>query len=108
MDLLTIGLAGIAVLIGLLIISALPLYFAVKILGGEASVFKVLFVNLIAGIVGIVVNSHLVTFLLLIFVYKLMFRLSWIAAFFAWMLQFVIALLLVGIAIMLDFGIAIV
>lgn len=108
MDLLLAGLAGIAALIAILIISALPLYFAVKMLGGEASVLKVLLVNLIAGIIGVVVNSHLVAFLMLIFVYKMMFRLSWIGAFIAWVLQFVIAALLVALAIILGLGIAIV
>lgn len=108
MDLLLAGLAGIVALIFILIISALPLYFAVKILGGDASVFKVLFVNLVVGIIGIVVNSHLIVFLMLIFVYKMMFRLSWIAAFLAWILQFVIALVLVALAIILGAGIAIV
>jgi len=108
MDILTVGLAGIVALILILIISALPLYFAVKILGGDASVFKVLIVNLIVGIIGIAVNSHLIAFLLLIFVYKMMFRLSWISAFLAWVLQFVIAALLVALAIILGLGIAIV
>jgi len=108
MDLLTVGLTGIVALIVILILSALPLYFAVNILGGDASILKVLLVNLIVAIIGIAINSNITAFILLLFIYKEVFKLSWISAFLAWLLQFVIALVLVGIAIILGLGIAIV
>ncbi|MFH1126684.1 MAG: hypothetical protein ABIG84_04335 [archaeon] len=98
---LGLGFVG-AVLI--ILISALPLYFAVKLLGGEATIFKVLMVNLIAAIVGAVFKLPLIGFLLLLFIYKEVFKLSWFGAFAAWILQFVVAAVLVAGAVILGIG----
>ncbi len=97
---------GILAVVVIIIISALPLYFAVKFLGGKATIFKVLMVNLIVGIVGAVLDVPVVGFVLLLFVYKEVFKLSWFSAFFAWILQFVVALALVIGAV--AFGVAVV
>ena len=77
----------------ILFISALPLYFAVKYMGGEASILKVLLANLIVGVIYFFVPS-LIAFVLLLFVYKAMFELSWSGALGAWILQIIIAIIL--------------
>ena len=105
------------IVIGLLILSAIPLSFAVKILGGKAGIFKVILVNIIVGIVSYYIYSHFVTwstiiaFIALLFIYKFMFRLGFIKAFIAWILQFVILFVLVyllgvifGIGVSLPFN----
>ena len=85
-----IGLVGMLII---LFISALPLYFAVKYMGGEASILKVLLANLIVGVIYFFVPS-LIAFVLLLFVYKAMFELSWSGALGAWILQIIIAIIL--------------
>ena len=93
---LGMGIIGIVLL---LVISSLPLYFAVKFLGGKATILKVIFVNLFVGIVSGVLSIPLLGFILLLFIYKKFFELSWLKAFFALILQFVVAVILVVIAI---------
>ncbi|MBR9690943.1 hypothetical protein GOV08_04635 [Candidatus Woesearchaeota archaeon] len=96
-----------------MIISALPLYFAVKLFGGKATILKVLFVNLIAGIVigsiklAIGLFGGLLAFIVLLLIYKYMFGLGFLRAFFVWIMQFVIAAILLIIA-MFSFGVSLV
>jgi len=91
----------ILVFILLLVISALPLYLAVKILGGKASILKTIVVNILVGAVVWVINyllnawASIVAFILVIWIYREMFRLKWIKAFLAWILQFIIMAVLV-------------
>ena len=95
------GVLGLGILwiVLLLVVSSLPLYFAVKFLGGKATILKVILVNLIVGLVSGLLSIPLLGFILLLFIYKKFFELSWLNAFFAWILQFVIAVILVVIAI---------
>ncbi|MBD3203869.1 hypothetical protein GF327_06220 [Candidatus Woesearchaeota archaeon] len=78
------------------VISSLPLYFAVKILKGKTSLLKTVIVNFISGIVISAVYSRfrffggLLSFFLLIWIYREVFRLKWYKAFFAWLLQGII------------------
>jgi len=97
---------GIVAVVAIIVISALPLYFAVKFLGGKATIFKVLMVNLIVGIIGAALDMPVIGFVLLLFVYKEVFKLSWLSAFLAWLLQFVVAAVLVFCAVLL--GVAVV
>ncbi|MBN1503009.1 hypothetical protein JW930_05685 [Candidatus Woesearchaeota archaeon] len=81
------------------IIASLPLYFAVKLLGGKTSLLKTVLVNFIAGIVYSFIASQLgflgriLAFFLLIWIYHEVFRLRWLKAFFAWLIQLFIVLL---------------
>lgn len=102
MDIFTLG--AVAVL-GILLITTLPLYFAVRFLGGEASIFKVIAANIVVGVIYFFVPS-LFAFVLLLFVYKMMFDLSWFGAFCAWIIQFIIGALLVFGAIFFLPGIS--
>ncbi|MCK4551171.1 MAG: hypothetical protein KAT91_04405 [Candidatus Aenigmarchaeota archaeon] len=97
-ELLGLGLLGI-ILIS--IISALPLYFAVKFLGGKATIIKVILVNIVVGLLGFLLNIPLIGFILLLLIYKELFELSWVRAFLAWVLQFVVAVILILCAIIL-------
>ena len=103
------GVLGLGILwiVLLLVISSLPLYFAVKFLGGKATILKVIFVNLFVGIISGVLSIPLLGFILLLFIYKKFFELSWLNAFFAWILQFVVAVILVVIVIVV-LGIALI
>ncbi len=83
-------------LLGLLIVfivSALPLYLAVNILGGKTSIFKTLLVMFLSGIIVTTIQSiggifgGMFAFIVMIWFYRVAFELEWIAAFFVWLLQ---------------------
>ncbi|MBW6451434.1 MAG: hypothetical protein K0B02_01775 [DPANN group archaeon] len=95
-----------------LIISAIPLYFSIKLLGGQASFLKVILVNLAAGLILSVFElilgvGGILGFVILIFIYKEMFDMTYIGAFLAWLLQFIIALILILIFIVIGISVII-
>jgi len=77
-------------------ISAIPLNISVKLLGGKSSWIKAIVVNIIAGIVGFLIITNVkhfagfLAFIALLFVYKVIFSIGLLRAFFAWLLQLVI------------------
>ena len=89
------------------IISALPLYMAVKLLGGKTSIFKTILVNLaISVVVGIIYlllpYASLIAFIAILWIYREMFRLRWFKAFLAWVIQITLTfvlILILGIAV---------
>ena len=115
-----IGILTTAVLIAFLIliviflISALPLYFAVKLLKGKTTLFKTAIITFISGVIVSIVNylfktwGALIAFVLLIWIYHDVFRLKWHKAFLAWILQlaFIIAFKFIFGFIAALFGIA--
>ena len=83
-----------------IIISSLPLYFAVKLFGGDASILKVFLTNILVGFVSAVLMKifgfgGLVILLFTILLYAAIFDMGFIRSFFAWLIQYVIAFLLV-------------
>ncbi|MBW2981232.1 hypothetical protein KY360_07485 [Candidatus Woesearchaeota archaeon] len=93
------ALLGIMFII--IVLSALPLYLAVKLLGGKATILKVILVNVIVGIIIPVVKNFIglfggiVAFIVLLFIYKEMFSLGWIRAFIVWIMQFIVVAILI-------------
>jgi hypothetical protein len=84
------------VIVLVFIITAIPLNIAVHLLGGNSNLLKTAFVNLIVGLIGAVIYGFLpfgglLAFIALLFIYKMMFGLSFLRAFLAWGLQFIIA-----------------
>ncbi len=104
------SLTSIIILIVVLVVSAIPLNLAVKILGGRSSILKVILVNFIVGLIGAYLNSTLgwlagiVSFIAMLFIYKIIFGLGWIRAFLAWILQAVIIAIII-IALILIAGV---
>jgi len=101
-------LIGHALLIILaLIISALPLYFAVKLVGGEAGIVKIILISLLlsfasfgaARFIGIFAGLFMLIATLV--VYKLAFKVSLLKAFIAWILQYLFVLIAVLFVIFL-------
>ena len=94
-------LIAILYVIVVFVVSALPLYFAVKLLGGHTGLLHAAGATFLGGIVVALVNVLLTTFagvvafIALIFLYKVMFRMGWIRTLIAWALQFVFVVLLV-------------
>ena len=84
----------------ILVVSSIPLYLAVNLLGGRASLLKVILVNLAIGFLDGLITSKfgflatIISFVILLALYKIMFDLGWIRAFFAWILQAALAILL--------------
>ena len=97
---LIIGLGLLLIILIAIIISSLPLYFAVLMLGGEASILKVFLTNLLIGILsGVLVNyfgfGSLIVLLFVVIFYSFMFKVGFIRSFLAFLIQYVIAFLLV-------------
>ena len=94
------------------VISAIPLNIAVKMIGGHSSIIKVIIANLIVGMVAAYLNNMfgfiavILSFIVMLFIYKLIFKIGWIRAILAWFLQFVIiaiffiVLLLLGVSLL--------
>lgn len=88
------------------IIGAIPLYIAVILLGGRASVVKVILVNLGIGFLEGLLDakfqtawvSKVLSFLVLLVIYKFMFDLGWIRAVLVWILQFVLTVVMLFLA----------
>lgn len=106
--------APILLFAGVILLSALPLTIAVKILGGRTSIWEVLFANFIIllarlGLVVFVPSvPSWIPFILMIAIYKYMFDIGWIKSFFAWLLQFVLAFGLTLLLVMVGITVALV
>jgi len=98
----------------ILMIAALPLYFAVQLLGGKATISKVILVNIYTVIIFAILefvfnlfglgNLSIVSFILLIYFYHSFFKLGWIKALIVWFLQIIVAVIL--LYLMIALGIA--
>lgn len=93
------------------ILSGLPLYFAVKFLGGKGSLLKVLFVSLITGIIISAIKETfqwgwLLAFFILIWIYHEAFRLKWWKASIVWLIQLGFFLLLSFLATLFVLAVA--
>ena len=97
------------------VISALPLYFALHFFRSKVSLLMVLLVTFVAGLVVSFIQFYfeiwgfLIAFVVLIWIYREMFRLKWINAFLVWLLQlvFVIILQIIFVVLLaLVFGIS--
>lgn len=92
------------ILILLLVISALPMHLAVLVMGGRSTIIRVIFANFLAGIITFMIYylldswAGLISFVLMIWVYKEIFNIGFVRAVLAWILQFIIAILLIILA----------
>ena len=99
------------VLLLIIVISTLPLYFTVKLLGGKTTILKTLLVMVVLGLLSIVINllfsdlATLIFFLLMVWIFHEVFRLKWLKAFFVWIIWFIFVLIFGFIATL--FGISI-
>lgn len=109
MDLNTVLGLGFILLISVIasiVISSLPLYISVKLLGGKASMMRVFFTNMLMAFLTFYSMKTwgfgvLAIILLTVIIYMLMFKLGMIRAFFAWLLQYFVAAFLVYLVITL-------
>jgi len=105
------NLINILLIMGIFILSVLPLHRAIKIMKGKTSFPKTLFIVLIAGTIISFVNSlfsilgSIVAFILLIWIYHKSFRLKWWKAFMVWFLHLVFVAV-GGIILSIIFGFA--
>jgi hypothetical protein len=81
------------------VISSLPLYFAVKWLRGRTTLLKTVAITLLTGIIASLIHvifksySSLIAFIVLVWIYHEVFRLKWLKAVLAWLLQFAFIIL---------------
>jgi hypothetical protein len=84
-----------------IVLSSVPLYIAVKLMGGHTGILKVIIVNIIVALAVSYITSTFnfwagaLSFIVMLFIYKVMFKLSWLKAFLAWILQFIIIALII-------------
>ncbi len=82
------------------LLSALPLYFSVKVMGGKTGLLKIIIVNIIVALVAFAIKMQfdtwggVIAFILMILIYKYMFKIGWIRAILVWLLQFVFAVII--------------
>lgn len=94
-------LKTILLIFAIYFISAIPLYFAVLFFRGKTSILKVAIINMIVAIITIAVKlsfdrwEGLLAFVIMLLMYRTFFRLSFIKALLAWLLQFVVAAFLI-------------
>ncbi len=103
-----VGFIGVVILSIAVVLSSIPLYLALRVLGNKVRFLWVVAVNVIAA-VGIAVfrfflgeliglNFVLVAvgaFISMLLFYKLLFDITWWHAFMAWVLQIVITIVLI-------------
>ncbi len=96
----------IILLIVTFLISILPLHFSVKLFGGKTSILKTGAIVILSTIILLILKQfvtwYLVSFVLLIFIYKSAFSLSWIRALLAWFMQFFIVGFIVFIVFLIT------
>ena len=82
------------------LIASLPLHFSVIFLGGESSILKAMVTNVLIGLVGAGIYVYvprfagILYFIAMLFIYKSMFSVGWIRSLLVWVLQGIIAILL--------------
>ncbi|PIY59779.1 hypothetical protein COY95_05280 [Candidatus Woesearchaeota archaeon CG_4_10_14_0_8_um_filter_47_5] len=104
-------LVGFPIILLGFIFAALPLYFAVKVLGGKTTLLRTVLVNILGGLAVSLIQTFfrrwwgsLIAFGILIWIYREMFRLKWIKAFLAWLLELVFVALFYFVAVLLGLG----
>ena len=74
-------------------VSAIPLNIAVKMLEGKSNWIKAIIVNILVAVLSYIISmkianfAGLLSFVVLLLVYKVMFRIGWFRAIIAWLLQ---------------------
>ena len=90
----------------LTLLGAIPLYFALKIMGGDVSFGKVLLVKIIGGVLNFVLNlfigstGNIISSLIMLPAYRWVFKLGTVKVIIAWVIETVF---IVGIILLLGF-----
>ena len=106
-DVIALIAANALLVIIVMIVSALPLYLAVKFVGGEAGIVKIILMSLVLSFASlgaarfIGLFAGLVMLIGTLIVYKLAFKISLLKAFIAWVLQYVFVFVAVVVVMFL-------
>lgn len=101
-------LVDLLIIVLIFVISAIPLYFAVKFVRGKTTIFKAAMINLLVGlIVGLIsfivpFIGFILGFIVLLLMYRYFFRISFLKALFVWFLEIIIVYLLWLLAIFIG------
>lgn len=103
-------LITILVLILLFLIIALPLHLAVRFMGGRTTILKSFLVVVLTGVLSALIYANfkyggIIAFLLLIWIYREMFRLKWIKAVLVWVIEIVLIVIFTAIFAILGIGV---
>ena len=104
-------ITSLLIIIAIFIISALPLYFAVKFLGGRTKLWKTIIINILAGIVLLIINTlvpvigGIVAFVIILMMYMYFFRIGFLRAILVWVLEIILVAIFWFIGTILGIGI---
>ena len=104
------NIVGILISVLIFIVSGVPLHLAIKLFGGDTTILKTALVIFISGIIVNFVRTFagliggILSFIVMIWIYKVSFDLGWIRAFLAWITQFLI-IALIALVIFFVIGI---
>jgi hypothetical protein len=102
-DIIALITSHTLVVILILILSVLPLYFAIKLVGGETGIVRIILVSLILSFASagatrfISIFAGIFMLIATLFVYQMAFKLSLLKAFIAWILQYVFVLIAISL-----------
>jgi hypothetical protein len=103
-------ITSILIILLVVIISSLPLYLAVKLLGGKASILSTFLVMLGTGFISILINlvfpiyGTIIAWLVLIWVFHDVFRLGWLRSIFAWIIWIIFIFVFLFIFSLIGIG----
>lgn len=103
-------LITILVLILLFLIIALPLHLSVRVMGGRTTILKSFLVVVLTGVLSSLIYANfkyggVIAFLLLIWIYREMFRLKWLKAILVWLIEIILIGIFTVIFAVLGIGI---
>ena len=93
---LEFALISVIVLLLLIILSSLPLYITIRLLGGRVSILRAFLVMLIVGVTTFFIEMFFSTWgvilawILMIWIFREVFRLKWLKAVLAWIIWLVL------------------
>ncbi len=104
-DIAAILAAHMLIIILALIVSAIPLYLAIKFVKGEAGIVKIIMVGILLSFASVgaarFIGVFAGLFMLIgtLFVYQIAFKISLFRAFLAWVLQYLFVFIIVSISL---------
>ncbi len=108
-------LTTIITLLLVFLVSAFPLHLAVSLLGGRSSMLKAFLVAILTGlaiaILSVVLSGvpflTLILLFVLVWIYREMFRLKWIKAILAWIMQIIFVFILLWVLALIGINVSV-
>ncbi len=102
-------LITVLAIVAIVVISSLPLYLAVKAFGGRTTILSTFVVMLGVGLLSAIIQivfpfGNIISFIVLLLIFRNVFHLGWLRAFLVWILWLVFVAIFVFIFTLLGIG----